>query len=244
MKMGLNKLNGSVIIGIILLFNYIIYRLEAIPPLPKEIIWGSLIDLMVIVPILIFYLSNKKFSAFPFIVLVGLSALYLIIPAEMLVNYAFTSLLGFAGRISFASLVLLILYQLIKKIIAINHSLKNHQISISFLQERLDIALKENGMGSSIFTILATHVSMIYYAFFSWKNKSCSNDQISTYSFHKKSSYIAIQIMLIHAIILETAGIHFFLHTLNEKVAYIVLVVNIYTVIYFGRNTGYSFISF
>lgn len=69
---------------------------------------------------------------------------------------------------------------------------------------------------------------MLYYAFSSWKNIA----QIGI-TMYKKSSFIAFQIMMIHAIIVETLGVHYWLHEKAPILSIILLVLNIYSVIFF-----------
>lgn len=50
---------------------------------------------------------------------------------------------------------------------------------------------------------------------------------------HKNTSSIAFNIMLIHAIVIETIGIHWWLHDKSALLSVVLLVLNVYSVIYF-----------
>jgi hypothetical protein len=72
---------------------------------------------------------------------------------------------------------------------------------------------------------------MFYYAFASWRKKpQISNNK---FTLHRNSSLIAFQVMMIHAIILETIGLHWWLHEKFVIVSVVLLIVNIYSVIFF-----------
>jgi hypothetical protein len=70
---------------------------------------------------------------------------------------------------------------------------------------------------------------MFYYAFATWKNHAPKNE--FTFTLHRKSSAIAFQIMLIHAIIFESIGLHWWLHSVAPIVSIIILILNMYGLI-------------
>ncbi|WP_246521438.1 hypothetical protein [Ornithinibacillus massiliensis] len=53
----------------------------------------------------------------------------------------------------------------------------------------------------------------------------------TTFTLHQNSSFIALRIMLIHAIVIESIGIHWWLHNISPVVAVVLLIFNIYGVI-------------
>lgn len=73
---------------------------------------------------------------------------------------------------------------------------------------------------------------MFHYALFSWKKK-LSIKHGDSFTYHQKTSVNAVYIMLIHAIAIESIGLHYWLHSWNAIVAYIILIANIYGILYF-----------
>ncbi|WP_377918163.1 hypothetical protein [Bacillus songklensis] len=73
---------------------------------------------------------------------------------------------------------------------------------------------------------------MFYYALFSWKKKAPVKDG-QIFTFHTKTSTVALHIMLIHALALESVGFHYFLHQWNEVLAWVLLALNVYTLFFF-----------
>jgi hypothetical protein len=73
---------------------------------------------------------------------------------------------------------------------------------------------------------------MVNYALFSWKKKT-SIKHGDSFTYHQKTSVNAVYIMLIHAIAIESIGLHYWLHSWNAIAAYILLIANIYGVLYF-----------
>ena len=75
---------------------------------------------------------------------------------------------------------------------------------------------------------------MFYYSFFSWWKKPLpSLNDAQTYTNHKNTSAVAFYMMLIHALVLESVGFHFLLHSWNATFAIIVLILNVYTLLCF-----------
>lgn len=70
---------------------------------------------------------------------------------------------------------------------------------------------------------------MFYYAFCSWKRKQ--KDGITIY---KNSSLIAFQIMLSHAVIIETIGVHWIFHIIGISpiISVILLILNVYGILF------------
>jgi membrane protein YdbS with pleckstrin-like domain len=75
----------------------------------------------------------------------------------------------------------------------------------------------------------------MYYAFFTWGKKAPAHDGVVT--MHMKTSAIAMNMMLIHAIVIETIGIHWWLHEKSIWISIVLLVLNIYSVIFFLAET-------
>ena len=69
---------------------------------------------------------------------------------------------------------------------------------------------------------------MFYYAIGTWRKKA--PDGITLY---KNTSYMAMQVMVIHAIILETLGIHWWLHEVAPVVSLVLFLLNVYSIFFF-----------
>ncbi|MEH7343517.1 hypothetical protein V7122_06545 [Bacillus sp. JJ1532] len=50
---------------------------------------------------------------------------------------------------------------------------------------------------------------------------------------HTKSSLMAFQIMLIHSIVIETLGLHWWLYDKSVVLSIVLLILNVYSVIFF-----------
>ena len=84
---------------------------------------------------------------------------------------------------------------------------------------------------SKLVDVILTECKLIYYAFLSWREKVPTGK--SVYSYHKKTGAIGVYIMIIHATIIESIGFHYLLHQWNPVIAWILLILNVYAMIYF-----------
>ena len=86
---------------------------------------------------------------------------------------------------------------------------------------------------SRLLDMISSEITIFYYSILSWWKKPLSilNDA-QTYSYHKNTSAIAFYMMLIHALVLESVGFHFLLHSWNATFAIIVLILNVYTLLF------------
>lgn len=129
----------------------------------------------------------------------------------------------------------------------IKASVRNSELPKVFsFPQAVDLYVTKN----PIVYAICSEVLVFYYSLLSWKKKP--QEGITIY---KNSSLIAFQVMLIHAVVLETLGVHWMLHYIgfNPVVSVIMLVLNIYTVffiladiqtlrlnpIYFNRESVY-----
>jgi len=218
---------------LVLVSNYFAYRLPAIP-LPDDsraVVIGSLLDLAIVAPLLILAMTRKKgFTLKRFItfMVIGLVAARFIIPSEYFAPFKFIpyAAIGLEGLIVLAEIGLLFL--LVKHLPGILKELKQENNSGLFAFPSL---VKERVSSHPLVSVIAAESLMFYYAFASWKRKPPTGE--SLFSLHQKTSLLAFNIMLIHAIVIETIGIHWWLHGKSMILSIVLLILNIYSVIYF-----------
>ena len=92
-------------------------------------------------------------------------------------------------------------------------------------------ATDEKMKNRPIVRIICAEMLMFYYVFVSWGKRERGGER--TFTLHRESSFIPLQVMLIHAVIIETIGIHWWLHNQSLALSIILLIVNIYTVVLF-----------
>ncbi|CAI8992702.1 MULTISPECIES: hypothetical protein [Bacillus] len=221
-------------IALIVISNYLAYTLPIVPAVPKEMVLGSLLDFLIVIPVITyFFIIRKRYSLtniFP-VIIAGYIAARFIIPSDYLQSFAFISYILVAGESAFIGLELFILYKIARalpKIIRCYKQYKNEYPSFSFVIDKaFDTALKRN----TVVDVIVSECKLFYYALFSWRTKIPESEHV--FSYHKKTGAIPFYIMLIHATLIESIGFHYLLHQWNEVLAWGLLVVNIYGILYF-----------
>lgn len=190
------------------------------------VVLGSLIDLLIVVPLMLMLYRNRLswkqailFSA------IGCVFVRFLIPGHLLAPYATITWVGIAIEGGLVVIELFLLIRFITYFPRIIAYVKTSSLPILFaFSDALDKHVRKN----PIIHVLCSELLMLYYAFASWKKPIPHGITL-----HKKSSFVAFQLMMIHAIVIETIGIHYWLHEKAPIISLILLAFNIYSVLFF-----------
>ncbi|KAB2423041.1 MULTISPECIES: hypothetical protein [Bacillus] len=222
------------LVSLIILSNYLLYALPIIPAAPKEVVLGSLLDCMFVIPIITyFFIIRKRYSLtyiFP-VVIAGYIFARFIIPSYYLQDFSYVSYIIVAGEIAFVCLELFLLYKIVRKLPTIIKKYKEYKSEYSSFSYAIDAAFDATMKRNKLIDIIVTECKLIYYAFLSWREKVPEGEYV--YSYHKKTGAIGVYIMIIHATLIESIGFHYLLHQWNPVIAWILLILNVYAMIYF-----------
>ncbi|AXI10697.1 beta-carotene 15,15'-monooxygenase [Oceanobacillus zhaokaii] len=216
------------LLGLILGSNIVLYNTNLgniiLPTDNAVVIFGSLLDLILFVPVF-FMLYRKKFSIKLAIALVAAGCILarVIIPSSLLLPFETIIWAGISieAAIIFYEIVLIIAFVRYMPII-INEA-KGSPLPVIFsFQQAVDRYVKNN----PVIHVICSEALIFYYAFFSWKKKPASGVTL-----YKNTSYIAVQGMLLHALVIETFAVHWWLHNISIILSVILLIMNIYTFI-------------
>ncbi|MED4208447.1 beta-carotene 15,15'-monooxygenase [Priestia megaterium] len=213
--------------------NYVLYHssfgLQSLPADLNGVVVGSILDLSLVAPLL-FLAWQRKFSVKYFIVLMatGLIAARFIIPSEYLASFQSVTWLGVGIEGLLILFELSLLFMLVKNVPPILRRIKSSSLPLLFSFSR---AVNEKFPNQTFIHILYSEMLMFYYAFGTWK-KQPSNEG-NTFTLYKRSSFITFQIMIIHAIVIETLGLHWLLHNTSIILSIVLLILNIYSIVFF-----------
>ncbi|MDZ5474506.1 hypothetical protein SM124_22785 [Bacillus sp. 31A1R] len=221
--------------SLIIFTNFLLYRLPSLQPISSEVVLGSIIDFLLVIPILTYFLIIRKKYSLKYLglaLLAGYGVAYFIIPSNHMQQYSFVPyVVAFSEGLLFL-LELYILYKIVIQFPKLRKEYKRLSSENSFFQynlkKTLDIHLPKN----RLLYVFLSELSVFYYSLFCWRKKVNVPNGIS-FTYHKKTSVIAVYVMLIHATVIESIGLHYLLHHWNEIIAYILLFFNIYGVLYF-----------
>ncbi|MED4683880.1 hypothetical protein P9452_09315 [Bacillus mycoides] len=222
------------LVSLIMLSNYLLYALPIVPAAPKEVVLGSLLDFMFVIPVITyFFIIRNRYSLtymFP-VVIAGYVFARFIIPSDYLQAFSFVSYVIVAGEIVFVCFELFLIYKIIRVLPKIIKRYKEYRSEYSSFSYAIDAAFDATMKRSKAVSIILTECKLIYYAFLSWREKVPDGE--CTYSYHKKTGAIGVYIMIIHATVIESIGFHYLLHQWNPVIAWILLILNVYAMIYF-----------
>jgi membrane protein YdbS with pleckstrin-like domain len=222
------------LLSLVISSNILLYRLEMMQPLPNEIALGTLFDFLFIIPLLTYFFIIRKCYSLKYLVLVvfaGYGSALMIIPQGYLGSYSFVKYILIAGEGAFILLELYLVFKLVTKLPAILKYYKTKESNIPAFPYRMEQALTHYVKPNRFIEIVSSEITMFYYSFFSWRKNPVIDGQVFT--FHKKTSAVALYIMMIHALILESVGFHFLLHNWSPTTAFIALILNGYTLLFF-----------
>jgi len=217
---------------LVLTNNFLLYRspLSSLV-IPEDTFWvvtGSLVDFAFVAPLLMLAAFRLSIKHFLTLVAGGFVLARFVIPS--LYFEPFTTLfyigIGLEALVLLAEIAFLVL--LLYHAPAIVRTIKSQPESPLFaLLPTAYARMKPN----LLVTVILSESLIFYYAFCSWKKKPAEGPNLI--SLHKNSSAIAFYIMLIHAIGIETIGIHWWLHDKSPLLSIVLLILNVYSVVYF-----------
>ncbi|WLP61906.1 hypothetical protein Q9G86_14620 [Bacillus thuringiensis] len=222
------------LVSLIMLSNYLLYALPIVPAAPKEVVLGSLLDCMFVIPIITYFFIIRKRYSLTYIVpvvIAGYIFARFIIPSDYLQDFSYVSYIIIAGEIAFVCLELFLLYKIVRKLPTIIKKYKEYKSEYSSFSYAIDAAFDATMKRNKLIDIIVTECKLIYYAFLSWREKVPEGEYV--YSYHKKTGAIGVYIMIIHATLIESIGFHYLLHQWNPVIAWILLILNVYAMIYF-----------
>ncbi|MEW4263540.1 beta-carotene 15,15'-monooxygenase [Priestia megaterium] len=213
--------------------NYVLYHssfgLQSLPADLNGVVVGSILDLSLVAPLL-FLALQRKFSVKYFIVLMatGLIAARFIIPSEYLASFQSVMWLGVGIEGILILFELSLLFMLAKNVPPILRRIKSSSLPFLFSFSQ---AVNEKFPKQTFLHVLSSEMLMFYYAFGTWKKKPSTEG--NTFTLYKRSSFITFQIMIIHAIVIETLGLHWLLHNTSIILSIVLLILNIYSIVFF-----------
>jgi hypothetical protein len=216
------------IIGI-LTSNYMLYQTsvgaQILPETSQYVVLGSLLDFIIFLPLSIMLYRNQ-FTVKSSIILAALGCILIrfLIPPTLLLPYETITWVGIVIEGCIIGFELLLIITFVRYMPKIIKEVKQSQLPALFSFSHSVARYVQN---NQIIKMLCSELLMFYYAVASWKTPAPTG-----ITMYKKSSFIAFQVMMIHAIVIETLGVHYWLHAKAPLLSIILLVINIYTVLF------------
>lgn len=190
-----------------------------------ELYTGITYDIVLTVPVSLYFLSGRKLPKSLFAILVGIGILicWIVIPVE----YQF--------HLSILRITVLPLLELISIIGLIRFTrkiLKELRQSGNTTPDHLMI-FRESGLTVTgnrfISQFLGTELAMLYYAFFIWKKRPYGKNE---FSYHRDNGTIALLSAFAFLILIETAAVHLIIAQWSELTAWILTAMSFYSFLF------------
>ncbi|MDN3016117.1 beta-carotene 15,15'-monooxygenase [Paenibacillus sp. BSR1-1] len=222
-----------ILLLLVLSANYSLYHttlgIQLLPDQPNLVVVASMIDLALISPILFLaWIRKLNWKNLIFGIAGGLIFVSFYIPKEYLAPFKSVTWLGFAVEGSLFLLEILVLFSLFKFLPSIVRSVKSSPLPVLY---SFSNAVENQVKSYPIIRIICSEMLMFYFAFAAWRKKP--QQDTNMFTLHQKSSLMAIRVMLIHATVIEMAGLHWIFHEKSMILSIVLLVINIYTVFFF-----------
>lgn len=213
-----NILLFFIFISLILASNYFLYRIPFLGPVHSGAVIGSILDFMLVIPLLTyFFIIRKRYSLkyMGFVIIAAYGAAYYIIPNEHFTQYSFLPYMAFVSEGLLIIVELFILYKVLSKLPRLIRNYRSISNQESLFQFNVRKSVQNLLPNNRLIAVLLTELSMFYYSLFAW-NKKANIQNGRSFTYHKKTSVNAVYIMLIHATVIESIGFHYFLHQMKR----------------------------
>jgi membrane protein YdbS with pleckstrin-like domain len=221
--------------SLILLSNTAVYHIDIGFSVPEGMVYGSLFDLLLIIPLLTYFLIIRKrysFKVLSFVIAAGYLFAWWMIPNEHLRAVPFLKYIIFIGEGAFILLELYIGFKIVSKFPSIyRHWKATKTTGHPYWHERLEKAVHTSLKSNFMTKVYISEFTLFHYSLFSWKKKTATD--VPSFTLHEKTSVIAFYVMLIHAVAIETIGFHYFLHDFSPVLSWVLLILNVYSIIFF-----------
>lgn len=189
------------------------------------VVLGSLIDLAIVLPILLWLHLKKKSWKVPIaLVATGLIIARLLIPAHLIQPFAPVTTAVILLELIIVAIELLLILTLLWHVPTVKKVMETLHMPTPFALQYATAPYHKN---NPIIAVLLSEFLMFYYALLGWRKQAPQG-----YTLYKNSMYIPVMIMILHAIVLEGIGFHWLLHDRFPVAAYILLAFHIYSVIF------------
>jgi len=235
-SMLLKRQNILALLLLVLIANMTLYYtsfgVRVLSEGPNGIVIGSMVDLAIVTPML-FLAWKQKWTVkhIVFAIASGLILVRFVIPMEYLAPYVAVTWIGFALEGAIVLFEVFLLFLLVKHLPSAVRHVRNSSLPTIFSFPEV---IEKQVATNAIIKAICTEILMFYYAFGSWGKQLTERD--NTFTIHKNSSLIALYMMAIHSILLETIAVHWWLHSKFPIVSIVLLILNIYSVIFLLGN--------
>ncbi|WLR48191.1 hypothetical protein LC065_02740 [Halobacillus litoralis] len=228
---------GGLFIAALLLSNFSIQKMEVTGEVPPLLVLATVIDIMIVLPVVLFLFVLRRKPTLSLLAplwLLGAGFVHWIVPAYAKEHLQYMNVSIILVEAGFVLLEFYLLVIFIKNLKAWKRSFKASIHTNPHLLSRISTANKQTFGGypklERLIGVIATDASAIRYAFFPQLDHKPEGDQI--FSYHKKSEYFGVFLMLVHAMLIEIIAVHVMLMQYSHTIAWIATLLDFYALVF------------
>ncbi|WP_077623497.1 hypothetical protein [Sediminibacillus massiliensis] len=233
-----------VLLLLILVPNSMVMQFQIFGPIDDRIGVATAIDLIICLPLAIYFFGFRKRVSLLFLftfILFGLVVANWMIPreADAYLSYFTYSVIGLEACIIILELVLFIYVARRIPCLLTNYRQErnNHYhflLSLSAaVQRTFTFNIDSLNKIRVVLGFVATDIAAVYYSLFSWRKSGATTDKhLQTFTFHKDGGYLGIFILLVHGMVLEIVAVHIMIAQYSHTAAWVLTALDLYTLLF------------
>ncbi|MBA2176775.1 hypothetical protein H0266_17940 [Halobacillus locisalis] len=231
---------GSAFIVATLVTNILLYQTEWLGEIPLPVVIGTLVDIFVVIPLIFFMFVLRRKPTLsllaPFFLL-GLLFIHLILPtyAKEYVSFLTTTILIGEAIIVLIEVVAFVMFlrsfPLWKK--AFRQAKDTHHHVLARMHQANRETLLRQAWAfpfQKVISVIATDAAAIRYVCFPHLDRAQTGE--NAFSYHKKTEYVGVFLMLVHAMVIEIIAVHAALAQYSHTVAWVATILDVYALLF------------
>lgn len=216
------------LIGIIILFDLTLARSQLFVEDMELLSIAIALDFVIVIPLLLYFIhvrrQRKNMIAVAPFALLGFLTLLLILPSPAHHLLQLVALVIIPFEIAYVGYIGY-------KASRIFRSYKANLMQLHYPVAALRKSMTDE-IGSNRWTALLIHeLTMLYYAFFSWRKKQAVAPHTAAFSYHKESNWLIIVLFACKLLVLEGVLFHIVLAQWSHLVAWLFTIGNVYLIL-------------
>ncbi|QAS52463.1 hypothetical protein [Halobacillus litoralis] len=231
---------GLFFISLLLMANFLMQKAEITGTVQGPLVWATMIDVMVILPIVTFtFVLRRRPSVSVFAPLMLLGALFIhwIVPDYakedlMVMNYSLVAIETFFIVFEI-SLLIFFLRELPKWKQNFKEFHKTHPhllARVHATNQRTFSRQKKYKAFNKLSSLLAADAAAVRFALFPHLDKVPTGKE--SFSYHKNSEYFGVFLMLVHAMLIEIIAVHVILMQYSHTAAWVATTLDFYALLF------------
>jgi len=206
-------------------------KLEVFQPVTDWMALATILDLTVCLPLAFYiFIVRNRYSPITVLPLVigGFWFAYFIIPPDSFGYFTPLKYGIYVVETVFIIAELFVFIMLVKKAPTVRATYRKLRAREYYFPIVLRKTMTETFGERKLASIWVTDLSIFHYGLLSWRKKVTAIPNVTSFSFHKNTSYFGVFLMLVHAMLIEVIAVHALIMQMSTLAAWIVTALDLY----------------